>query len=316
MKTGNKIKLANVIVTAVVSLIVGILGIFGGMTIKQIMINSQINQSGVIINNYDKQSEIIEALIENYVDANNQITQLKNSNNLILTDKEKLQSDIESLTEQYNNIYTENVNLQTENTNLKAENERLQEEIDETGDEDNPSDSNIMPVINNVEKKTVLSNKKLLLADTDYMALYLASDGSFYNKEANLKDNTGEYHTNAIISGIRCWESEMETKNYLYADYFLDKKYKKFKCTIVIPDEYKTCDDVYVVYFYGYGDEDAGNDFTIKSDEIRNGSLPHEYEISVENIVKFRIEVVRQELNAGNSAIALVDAEFYNTGNT
>lgn len=314
MKTGNKINLANVIV-AIIGIIVGL---FSGKIIEQMKINSQINQSGVIINNYDKQSDIIEVLIENYVDANNQITQLKNSNNLILADKEKLQADIESLTEQYNNIYAENEDLQKDNKRLQKENYELNKFIDDSkpDDEDIPPDSYVLPVINDVEETTELSDKKLLLADMDYMALYLADDQSFYNKEPNLKDCTGEYHSNAIISGIRCLPSERDTNNYLYVDNFLDKKYKNFKCTIVIPDEYKTCDDVYVVYFYGYSDEGTDNNFTIKSDEIRNGSLPYEYEISVENIVKFRIEVVRQELNAGGSAIALVDAEFYNNGHT
>lgn len=298
IKKTNKIGLANVLV-CIGQLIFSVATFFWGRSIGEKQIENKFEQSGITFNNYSE-SNLSDVIFNEYVNATNKISNLEKDCDSARSDYTKLKSDYDSLMEQYNDLYTDN-----------EENIRIIEKLKQNRGVSFDDSKNSL--VSDVEyENETHKNADVLLCDMEYMALYKPSDESFYNKYENVKDCTGEYHTNSVICGIRCYSYEQDTENYLYADYFLNKEYSKFKCKIVIPDEYKTCDDVYVVYFYGYGDDGAQNDFIAESDKISNGSLPYEYEISVENIVKFRIEVVRQELNSGYSGIALVDAGFYN----
>lgn len=91
----------------------------------------------------------------------------------------------------------------------------------------------------------------------------------------------------------------------LYAEYYINKQYVSLKGNVVIPEETKNCDDIYIVYFYG------DDEYITETDSMTMGSLPYEFDVPLAGITKLKIKIVRTEKNSGNSSIAISEARFY-----
>lgn len=140
----------------------------------------------------------------------------------------------------------------------------------------------------------------IFLCDMDYLAIHLPNKSSGFYKDDNLKDNEGNYHSNAVAFDVN------NTNDGIYVDYLLDKKYSTFRGALVIPDECSDSEDVYSVYFYGFGDEN----FVGECKKMSGGSTPFKFEVPVENITKIRIQVVKEEVYYDDLIIVLADGEF------
>lgn len=288
MKTSMK----NVIITGIFSIVVGIISFISGENKVNQQIENKIEQSGITINNISNENNV-NTLLNDYKELTNQLFELKEENISLSNEKEDVKKQYSELLNNYNILSKDYQNsidsiskLQDEMNTLKLNNQNqypLQLNDSYTATKENPSD---------------------FLYDLDYMALHTPQD-NFYRKVSNLYDSTGNNHDNVILCRAYTTTDDMED-NSLYAEYYLNKKYTSLKGKIVIPEDTKNSDDVYVVYFYG------DSNYITETDKITIGSLPYEFNVPVEDIVKLKIKIVRTERNLGNSSIAITEARFYN----
>ncbi len=277
MKTSTK----NAIITGIFSLVSGLIGVAVGNNIKTYSIENQIEKSGLITINNNSTFDSMEQLLIKYDELNNQIVTLTNDNYDLLNEINNLEKDYDILNESYKNIVDQYSQLKKQYIEIKQKN-----------------------IISDVEPIfQVDENPSVFLYDLDYMALYTPED-DFYTKVSNLDDSIGSNHSNAIVCGALTTDDDKEN-NTLYAEYYINKRYTSLKGKIVIPEETKNCDDVYVVYFYG------DDNYITQSDDITLGSLPYEFDVPLAGIIKLKIKVVRTERNSGNSSIAITEARFY-----
>lgn len=245
-------------------------------------IKGDIANSGISINSEDSMGIIINQLINEYNDYKNKVDSLSTKNSELSKENDKLKNENNNL----NNLYNDSVEkiaqlnyqlAELEQNNLGNSNDDNNFSIQET-----PSD---------------------FLFNLDTMSLYLI-ENNFYNKISNLDDSIGNNHDNVILCGAKNSSDDKDT-NSLYAEYYINKQYISLKGNIVIPEETKNCDDVYVVYFYG------DDKYITETDSMTMGSLPYEFDVPLAGVTKLKIKIVRTEKNSGNSSIAISEARFY-----
>ncbi len=143
----------------------------------------------------------------------------------------------------------------------------------------------------------------IYLNKLDWLSLEKHATGDF-EYTSNIKISTGDIYENAIIASAN---SAYYSKgvNTINVEWYLNKKYKSIEGTIAIPYDNRDSRDVYSVYFYS-----DDNQMEVITD-ITTGTLPIQFDFSLEDTVKLKIEINRTEYSYGNSAIAIVDTKLF-----
>lgn len=277
MKTSTQ----NVIIT-------GIFTIFGSI------ISASCARS-VVINNYEHQnSEIENEIVNSGIDINDEDSMEFKINQLISAYADS-KNEIDSLSEENKKITEENEKINKLYNVSMLQIAQLNKQLEELGQETAENS-----ISNDLDKEETPSQ---FLFNLDIASLDTPA-GNFYELVSNLEDSFGINHDNVILCGARNKSGGTDT-NSLYAEYNINKKYSSLKGNVIIPEESKDYDDVYVVYFYGDGE------YITQTDNMTLGSLPYEFHVPLTGVTTLKIKIVRTEKNSGNSSIAISEAGFY-----
>lgn len=245
-------------------------------------IENDIVNSGINTNAEDSMQIMVNQLINEYNDYKNEVDSLSAKNSQLTKENDELKTENNNL----NNLYSDSI----------EKIDQLNYQLAEFGQKtiDNDDDSNDL---------IIQETPSDFLFNLDTMSLH-TPENNFYEMVYNLDDSIGNNHDNVILCGAKNSSDDKDT-NSLYAEYYINKQYISLKGNIVIPEETKNCDDVYVVYFYG------DDEYITETDNMTIGSLPYEFDIPLAGVTKLKIKVVRTEKNSGNSSIAITEARFY-----
>lgn len=252
-------------------------------------IESDIVNSGINISAEDSMEIMVNQLINEYNDYKNKVDSLSTQNNQLVKENDDLKTEIN--------------NLKTENSNLNNLHNDSIEKINQLNYQLAELKQNNLGISDDGNNLSVQETPSDFLFNLDTMSLYLIEE-NFYKKIFNLDDSIGNNHDNAILCGAKNTGYDKDT-NSLYAEYYINKQYISLKGNIVIPEETKNCDDVYVVYFYG------DDEYITETDSMTIGSIPYPFDVPLAGITKLKIKIVRTAKNSGNSSIAITEARFY-----
>lgn len=284
MKTSTK----NVIIGGIFTISAAVIGTISfsiGKTTQNEKIETTINQRGVItINKNENSSEVIERLLDEYVQLQNDYNSISVKYNELENNYNSMQNEKNNLNEKVKILESENNSLSSTLTVQKAMEENSELEIEPTKylfDED----------------PYMVEYVKLYMRNNDRNTIY-SKDGFRYDTGFRMSSNSVEYQKGMTITP----DSSGQASLY----YNLEKKYLLLSGSIAFEDKFSDrADKNYKIYFYA-------DDNLIESITITKGALPEEFSVDVSNCSILRIMLERPEGDkSDNPNINLIEWKLY-----
>lgn len=284
MKTSTK----NVLITGIFSIIaagIGTLSFSMGKTTQNDKIETTINQSGVItINQNEDSSEVIERLLNEYV-------QLQNDYNSISVKYTDLENDYNIIENEKNTLVERIKVLESENNSL-SNTLTVQKSIEENAEPETEPTKYLFD-----EAPYMVDYVKLYMRNNDRNTIY-SKDGFYYDTGFRMSSNNIEYQKGMAITPNSSGQSS------LY--YNLEKKFLLLSGSIAFEDKFSDrIDKNYNIYIY------ADNNL-IETISISKGELPKDFNIDITNCSILRIMLERPEGDkSDNPNINLIEWKLY-----